>query len=195
MRRLLLAIVLCVLVGEVKAQCHPERSEGPALPSSEAGRTRSLAALGMTAKGAIARGLIQGASIERHQVEGSLAFAYRMTEFRPRAPGLDLGIAIWPRYLGDRVLASTLDLGLAQSTPVGGSLLFLRGGGGALVLVGPVAAASCPRSRPASRWWCRSTRGLRSGSTWASTGTGSIASSSDAGASGSGSRCSRTGGD
>jgi hypothetical protein len=79
---------------------------------------------------------IHGVSIERHQLERSPAIAYRLTRFRPHAPDLDLGVGIFPRYLAHRLLAATLDLGLAQGTPVGSSLLFLRGGGGALLLAG-----------------------------------------------------------
>jgi hypothetical protein len=84
----------------------------------------------------VAPGLIHGFSIERYQIEQSLVFSYRATRYRPGRPGFDLGVGILPRWLASGVLAGTLDVGVGRANAVGTSLLFLRGGGGALVVTG-----------------------------------------------------------
>jgi hypothetical protein len=81
-------------------------------------------------------GLIQGFSLERYQLDQSLVFSYRATQYRSRGPGFDLGVGILPRWLASGVIAGTVDIGAAQATTTGSSLLFLRGGAGALVLAG-----------------------------------------------------------
>jgi hypothetical protein len=115
MRRILLAIALGAAAGEVHAQ-----TDGAPTADSPAP----------------APGLIHGFSIERYQLDQSLVFSYRATQYRPRGPGLDLGVGIMTRWLASGVLAGMLDIGAAQATTMGSSLLFLRGGAGALVLAG-----------------------------------------------------------
>jgi hypothetical protein len=108
-------LVLCLLLGTPAAQAQaPE----PPVPT------------------AVVPGLIQGASLERYQLDESVVFSYRASQFRPRSPGVDLGIGVFPRYLASGLVAVTLDLGLAQGTRLGRSVLFIRGGGGALLLAG-----------------------------------------------------------
>jgi hypothetical protein len=113
--RIPLTVVLCLAVGPPAARAQAPEPSRPM---------------------AVATGLIHGASLERYQLDESVVFSYRASQYRARGPGIDLGVGVFPRYLASRLLALTLDAGLAQGTRLGTSLLFLRGGGGALVLAG-----------------------------------------------------------
>jgi hypothetical protein len=118
MPRLLPLVVFCSVV------------QGPVGPVLSAQTPDSLP------PGSIAPGVIQSGSMERYQLDESVVFSYRASQYRPRRPGIDLGVGVFPRYLASGLVAVTLDAGLAQAVPVGSALLFLRGGGGALLLAG-----------------------------------------------------------
>ena len=110
MRRILIAITLCIGAGEVQAQW----DSGPP----------------------VSPGLIHGFSVERYQFDQSLTFSYRATRYHPGKPGFDLGVGILPHWLANGVLAGTVELGAAQASTMGSSLLFLRVGTGAFVVAG-----------------------------------------------------------
>lgn len=89
----------------------PLSLQGQALPGqapSRAGLTRDIGA-----------GVSKGGSLDWFRGEASVdvGFTYRRTVLRRKAPGLDLGVSLFPQALALKVLFVAADAGLVQGAP------------------------------------------------------------------------------